>query len=288
MSSLADEIASVSWYHTLDLGCGQVTPGRFDIRHLVRAVPIPDSLVGMRCLDIGTADGFWAFEMERRGAREVMAIDLDDPVAEDHPGDLPRAPRPDAGRTVRTFDIASRALGSHVERRNMSVYDLDPTVVGRFDFVFIGSLLLHLRDPVMALAAARTVTRGRLLSFDVISLGLSLLRPRTPAAHLARIDRVLWWTPNIAGHRRFLEAAGFRVVGSGGPLRQFWGEGFQKMALRQRAGTPFRSARFELLYRLGIPTHWVIGEPLANASLVPSRPGAAAQSEPRQALNGTR
>ena len=37
---------------------------------------LPESLAGVRALDIGTFDGFWAFEMERRGA-EVVAIDIE-------------------------------------------------------------------------------------------------------------------------------------------------------------------------------------------------------------------
>lgn len=31
-------------------------------------LPLPDSLDGMRCLDVGTQNGFWAFELERRAA----------------------------------------------------------------------------------------------------------------------------------------------------------------------------------------------------------------------------
>jgi hypothetical protein len=34
----------------------------------VERLPWPSSLAGMRCLDIGTMDDFWAFELERRGA----------------------------------------------------------------------------------------------------------------------------------------------------------------------------------------------------------------------------
>ena len=45
--------------------------------------PVPADLSGLRCLDVGTMDGFWAFEMERRGAASVTAIDLDDPNALD-------------------------------------------------------------------------------------------------------------------------------------------------------------------------------------------------------------
>jgi hypothetical protein len=55
-----------------------------------------------------------------------------------------------------------------------------PDEVGEFDFVFIGSLLLHLRDPVGALAAIRGVLRGELLSVDTISPWLTLTHLRSP------------------------------------------------------------------------------------------------------------
>ena len=47
----------------------------------------PQSLRGKRCLDVGTYDGFWAFEMERRGAAEVVAVDVLDHARWDWPGD---------------------------------------------------------------------------------------------------------------------------------------------------------------------------------------------------------
>jgi hypothetical protein len=66
-----DEVARREWYHTLELAPGVETAGFFDHRPLLRKLPIPASLAGQRCLDIGTFDGFWAFELERRGAAEV-------------------------------------------------------------------------------------------------------------------------------------------------------------------------------------------------------------------------
>ena len=84
--SLAEQVKAFPvWYHTLDLGDGVVTEGFFDHRPVLERYPIPADLTGMRCLDVGTMDGFWAFEMERRGAAEVIAIDLDDPEALDWP-----------------------------------------------------------------------------------------------------------------------------------------------------------------------------------------------------------
>ena len=68
----------------------------------------------------------------------------------------------------RGFDIPM-SIRSSVEWRQMSAYELSPENVGMFDFAFVGSLLLRLRDPVGALAAVRTVLSGKLLSVDTLS-----------------------------------------------------------------------------------------------------------------------
>src|SRR5439155_4349574 len=65
------------WYHTLELGDGTVTPGWMDLRPIVERLPWPD-VRGKRCLDVGTYDGFLAFELERRGAAAVVATDISD------------------------------------------------------------------------------------------------------------------------------------------------------------------------------------------------------------------
>ena len=96
MSDLRAQVAALRWYHTIDLGNGVVTPGLYDTPGECARVPLPASLEGRRCLDIGTADGFWAFEMERRGAAEVVALDIDDPDDYDWPG----APRRGRGRAL--------------------------------------------------------------------------------------------------------------------------------------------------------------------------------------------
>jgi tRNA (mo5U34)-methyltransferase len=113
------------WYHTIDLGDGIRTPGIFDTVAALDHVPLPDSLEGRRCLDVGTADGFWAFEMERRGADEVVAIDIGRVPVMDlvHSAAPPDPALPDP-RMPETFERAHRALGSRVEWRALSAYDV--------------------------------------------------------------------------------------------------------------------------------------------------------------------
>jgi tRNA (mo5U34)-methyltransferase len=232
--SLAEEIGGLSWYHTMELAPGVETPGWNDTRPIAPAVPFPD-LVNRRCLDVGTYDGFWAFEMERRGAAEVVAVDVLDPRQWDWPaGSAPEVVEEigSAKAGGRGFEIARRALGSSVERLERSVYDLDADEVGRFDVVFVGSLLVHLRDPVRALERLRAVCDGTLVVVDGIDLLLSLLLPRRPVATLDGAGRPWWWTVNQAGLARLVEAAGFDLVD--GPRRLFIPGGAGKPRARLR------------------------------------------------------
>src|ERR687895_1108727 len=75
VDELRRRLGEIDWYHTQELAPGLVTPGMFDLRPYVDRYGLPEDLSGKRCLDVGTFEGFWAFELERRGA-EVVAIDL--------------------------------------------------------------------------------------------------------------------------------------------------------------------------------------------------------------------
>jgi tRNA (mo5U34)-methyltransferase len=231
--SLASKIAEHEWYHTLELEPGVLTPGWFDTRQVLARLPIPESLAGRRCLDIGTFDGFWAFELEKRGAAEVVAIDVLDPAGWDWPaGSEAHVVEAIGARKARGagFELAREQLGSKVQRIERSVYELDPAQDGQFDFVYLGSLLLHLRDPIGALTRVRAVCRGELLLVDAIDPALA--RRRTPLASLDGVGRPWWWKPNPAALARMLEASGFTPLGAPARFRMPYGAGGPKKARR--------------------------------------------------------
>jgi tRNA (mo5U34)-methyltransferase len=203
----------------MDLAPGVTTPGWFDLRPVVDKMPWPD-LVGKRCLDIGTYDGYLAFEMEKRGAAEVHAIDIEDHDLWDWPPDA----RPSVvGRDVRTagfrgpkkgdgFRLASKILDSKVQWHAVSIYDLNPELLGMFDVITIGTLLLHLRDPVGALEAVRSVCAGHLMSSEQIELWLSIAHRGRPIYRLNGSGQdCQWWLANARGHWQLLYSAGFEI-----------------------------------------------------------------------------
>ena len=110
--------------------------------------------------------------------------------------------------------LKTRGLSVNIQKcdpyLNVDAGTLNPAEHGEFDLVYLGSLLWHLRDPVLALERIRAVCRGVLVSTDAISLPLTLIP--IALANLDGRDRPYWWKPNRKGYARLVEVAGFRLV----------------------------------------------------------------------------
>ena len=129
-----------NWFHKIQLPHGIVTPGTADSKTKMLGlyeVGLPRDLKGMRVLDIGCMDGYFAFEMERRGA-DVVAIDR-------------------RSFTGSKFETASLCLNSHVKYLEQNVYQMNPKEIGHFDVVLFLGVLYHLRHPLLALEEIRSV-----------------------------------------------------------------------------------------------------------------------------------
>jgi tRNA (mo5U34)-methyltransferase len=217
MTSVQARLDELGWYHSVDVVDGASTKGWFDLRHALASIPFPD-VRGKRCLDIGTWDGFYAFELERRGAEEVVALDVPDLRDIDYPpeilvrDDFDRSQQASQPRSA-GFHLLHEILGSKVQWRAGNIYDLDADDIGTFDVVVCGSLLVHLRDPVRALDAVRRVTTGHLLSIDHLHPPVQLLSRKRPLFQLRGMGSDFqWWLPNDAGARHLLHVGGFTVV----------------------------------------------------------------------------
>ena len=208
---LLEQARQISWYHTLELAPGVVTEGEFDLRPWVGRYGLPERLDGMRVLDVGTFDGFWAFEMERRGAAEVVALDLGDEDDLDWP---PRR-RPERSRGLlagQGFELAKESLGSNVERVTCNVYDANPADLGTFDLVLSGAVLVHLRDQLLALERIARLCRGTFISAEPYDRTIALT-PFPAARYVAdREASVVFWLPSMRTWRRMLWTAGFDQV----------------------------------------------------------------------------
>ena len=212
---LAARVADQRWYHTIELAPGVVTPGWFDLRPFVWRYGLPGRLDGLRVLDVGTWDGFWAFELERRGA-QVVALDVD----REEEYDVPPRRRPEVyPETDRGagFRIAHEALGSRVERVHCNLYEATPERLGgTFDLVFCGAVLLHVRDQLLALERLAGLCHGRFILAEEFDR-LAGLVPFPVSRYRADRDRaVVFWLPSARTWRRMAWTAGFDDVAEHG------------------------------------------------------------------------
>jgi SAM-dependent methyltransferase len=208
--ALRQRVREMSWYHTMELTPDLTTDGWFDIRPHVHHYGLPERMDGMRVLDVGTWDGFWAFEMERRGA-DVVALDVEHESEYDWP---PRR-RPEKFAELRRgdgFRLAKEVIGSNVERVHCNIYDAFPEDLGTFDLVFVGTVLVHLRDQLLALERFANLCHGRFIFADEYDRPTSLLPIPVSRYHADRDAAVVFWLPSRKTWKRMLWTAGFDDV----------------------------------------------------------------------------
>jgi tRNA (mo5U34)-methyltransferase len=198
------------WYHRIEVRPGIITPGVNDSPHNLQMLQLPADCSGMRVLDIGARDGFFSFELERRGA-DVLAVDY-----------MP------AERTG--FPIAAQLLGSRVVFRQANIYHLTPEELGTFDLILVLGLLYHLPDPIRALRIVRRLCTWRMY-LETLVIDEVMSMPDGSEASLAALNEHLasiplmqffpgascqgdptnYWGPNVRCVEAMLAETEFRV-----------------------------------------------------------------------------
>lgn len=177
MITLADRLAALEdgyFYHSIDLPGLPTIHGAWDLRANVEAYLGGVDLRGKRVLEVGAANGFLSFHMGGQGA-DVVPFDL----SPDRLGDIMTFPGLDREsfegsyrRVVeglnRAWWHARSAFGSSLTLRHATAYEI-PADLPQVDVATFGSILLHLRDPYSALAAAARVTRERIIVTELFS-----------------------------------------------------------------------------------------------------------------------
>jgi SAM-dependent methyltransferase len=147
-------LSDCAFYQTIDIPGLGVQAGQWDLRGNVHNYLGDLDFAGKRVLEIGTANGFVCFEMERRGA-DVVAFDLAEELTYDAP---PHSPEyllqqhyRDGLRRIRNaWWLAHAALGSRANRI--------PAALGRFDVGVLANVMQHLQDPIGALMGLAAIS----------------------------------------------------------------------------------------------------------------------------------
>jgi tRNA (mo5U34)-methyltransferase len=232
---LTEEINAIPyWWHSIDLGDGIVTPGqmaalsgvdgRTRMQQALDILELPD-LTGKSVLDIGTWDGFYSFEAERRGASRVVALDhyvwsIDWDAAGRAGSNAPPHLREGAWQPERLpgkrgFNLVHRELGSSVEPVVGDFMTMDLESLGRFDVVLFLGVLYHLQNPFAALERLARVT-GELAVVESEAVAFGGMDELAiceffESDELAG-DSTNWWSPNQKALSGMCRAAGFGEV----------------------------------------------------------------------------
>ena len=199
------DLDSLGWYHTIELPGGRALRGLQSVdllRKRLSRFPIGGDLRGMRVLDVGAWDGWFSFEMERRGA-QVVALDL------------VHNPK---------LMLARDPLKSKVEYVVADICKASSADLGKFDIVLFLGVLYHLKHPLLALEKVCDLTTGfACVESYVTDTGEDLSAPPMLEFYegtelRGQFDN--WVGPNTPCLLAMARAAGFAVVELEGVFEQ--------------------------------------------------------------------
>ena len=190
-----ERLSKLGWYHSIELPDGTVIPGHQSLeqqRKRLSQFPLPQDLRGKKVLDIGAWDGWFSFEMERRGA-QVLAVD--------------------AAKNTRLLEARS-ILGSKIDYHIADICRLTWRDVGTFDIVLFLGVLYHVKHPILALenVCGMTGDFACIESFvsDPDPAALPVMEYYETTELRGQLDN--WVGPNAACLLAFTRTAGFARV----------------------------------------------------------------------------
>ncbi len=208
------------FYHTIDLpGLGEMK-GEWDLRIS------PDDYLGnidltnKRVLEMGTANGFLSFYMEKKGA-SVVSYDLSpendwDIVPFAHKDGAAWAPerKNHIRKLNNAYRLSHSLLNSRAELVHGTVYAI-PESVGLVDVSTFGSILLHVRDPFLALQQAARITKETIVVTEILDNNRQKI-----------INRLFGWLSNATvrkiRHKLLGPSMIFRPITSIGHPEETW------------------------------------------------------------------
>lgn len=198
VNPVRDGLERTGLYHSMRLPDGRVLEGAMPLSYQEdrwRWFGLPDDLTGCKALDVGPWDGYFTFELERRGA-EVTAIDYAD---------------------LDTFRLLHGLMQSKANYRKIDVYDVTREALGEFDIVLFLGVLYHLKHPLLALERICAITK------DICLIDTYVVDPEDfregksaaiPYAEFYETDELggqldNWCGPTVSQVLAWVRAAGF-------------------------------------------------------------------------------
>ncbi len=196
------------WHQAMEVVPGVHAPGADDPLPLLRRLGLTPRMDGLRALEVGCRDGFFAFEMERRGAGVTVVH---------------------RGGPTEGFLLARRLRRSRVVSVPGDVYDLVAQDTGPFDVVLLLGVLDRLRHPLLALDVLGDLVRpGGTLLVETAAIDQGLVGPDGREYAMGEQGLPLMqflplrerpggercWAPSLACLESMIGSAPFRIRGA--------------------------------------------------------------------------
>lgn len=161
------------FYHTTAIPGQGAVEGEWDLLPGIDAYLGNVPFAGRRVLDVGAATGFLSFHIEKAGAL-VTSYDLSEaqnwdivPLSGIDALEHARVRKAHIAAINNGYWLCHAAYGSAARMAHGTVYRIDPAL-GPFDVSVFGSILLHLRDPFLALHNAAQITRETMIVSELL------------------------------------------------------------------------------------------------------------------------
>ncbi len=158
------DINDCAFYHEMEIPGHGIIEGKWDIRDNVDAYLGEVDFNGKRVLELGPASGFLSFVIEKRGA-EVISYDIGDdtewdvvPFAQYNYQNKINEFKKYTTKMKNAWWYAHDAYNSKAKAVYGSVYKV-PREIGVVDIGTFCAILLHLRDPFLALQSATRLVK---------------------------------------------------------------------------------------------------------------------------------
>tara|TARA_B110000438_G_C15760706_1_gene627141 strand:- start:134 stop:907 length:774 start_codon:yes stop_codon:yes gene_type:complete len=161
------------FYHTMELPDFGVVYGEWDLRKNLNKYLGNVDFSNNSVLDVGCANGFISFQIEKQSSR-VLAYDLSPEQEWDivpyHNINLEQhiqERKKHIEKINNGFWLAHKAFSSDVKMIYGSIYNIN-SEIGQFDIGILGSILLHLRDPFLALQEVSKHIKKKIIITDIV------------------------------------------------------------------------------------------------------------------------
>jgi SAM-dependent methyltransferase len=225
---IIESVDDCVFYHTIDIPGVGVQTGEWDLRKDTDGYLGHTDFKGKRVLEVGAANGYLSFEMEKRGA-SVVSIDVDPAFAYDVVplAGLNRQAVADGFvkcqyRVQNAYWMAHQRLNSKNQVYYGSGYRI-PAELGSFDIGLLASVLLHNANPVAIIDQAAQRVTDKLIIVDLCHEEVAGSTLPTIQFYPSAENRIwhTWWRFSESFFTEVLKVVGFSKITTS-RTTQYW------------------------------------------------------------------